>query len=89
MTVLSNQRLYRGNTISTTSRENYRFNNQGEYLLTQDDLTISTEVIVIDTRISRGKGMNWVIGIDRYSLLILGIKQTTDEILLYSTGNST
>lgn len=74
MTALSNQRLYRGNTISTTSRENYRFNNQGEYLLTQDDLTISTEVIVIDTRISRGKGMNWVIGIDRYSLPILGIK---------------
>ena len=74
MTVLSNQRLYRGNTISTTSRENYRFNNQGEYLLTQDDLTISTEVIVIDTRIPRGKGMNWVIGIDRYSLPILGIK---------------
>ena len=87
--MLSNQRLYRENTISATYRENYRFTNQGEYLLIQHDLTRSTGVIVIYTRIPRGKGMNWVIGIDIYSLLILCIKQTTNENPLYSPGNST
>ena len=42
--------------------------------------------------IPRGKGggrRNWEIGIDTYTLLILCIKQTTNENLLYSTGNST
>ena len=34
-------------------------------------------------------GMNWKIGIDMYTLLILRIKQMTNENLLYSTGNST
>ena len=33
-------------------------------------------------------GMNWEIGIDIYTLLILCIKQITNENLLYSTGNS-
>ena len=33
--------------------------------------------------------MNWVIGIAMYSLLILCIKQTTNENPLYSPGNST
>ena len=33
--------------------------------------------------------MNWEIGTDIYTLLILCIKQITNENLLYSTGNST
>ena len=33
--------------------------------------------------------MNWEIGIDIYKLLILCIKQITNENVLYSTGNST
>ena len=33
--------------------------------------------------------MNWEIGIDIYKLLILCIKQITNENMLYSTGNST
>ena len=32
--------------------------------------------------------MNWEIGVDTYTLLILCIKQRTNENLLYSTGNS-
>ena len=35
-----------------------------------------------------GGGMNWEIGIDTYTLLILCIKYITNENL-YSTGNST
>ena len=34
-----------------------------------------------------GKGMNWEIGIDTYTLLYS--KQITNKDLLYSTGNST
>ena len=34
-------------------------------------------------------GMNWEIGIDIYTILILCITWITDENLLYSTGNST
>ena len=37
----------------------------------------------------RGGGRNWEIGIDTYTLLILCIKQTTNENIMYSTGNST
>ena len=33
--------------------------------------------------------MNWEIGVDIYILLIICIKQRTNENLLYSTGNST
>ena len=33
--------------------------------------------------------VNWKIEIDIYTLLILCIKQTTNEKLLFSTGNST
>ena len=33
--------------------------------------------------------MNWEIGIDIYTLLILCIKKITNENLLYGTGNST
>ena len=36
-----------------------------------------------------GCGRNWEIGIDIYTLLILCVKQITNENLLYSTGNST
>ena len=32
--------------------------------------------------------MNWDIGIDKYTLLILCVKQITNENLLYSSGNS-
>ena len=32
--------------------------------------------------------MNWEIEIDIYTVLMLCIKQTTNENLLYSTGNS-
>ena len=41
------------------------------------------------TKGGRGCGMNWEIGIDIYTLLILCIKWITNENLLYSTGNST
>ena len=34
-------------------------------------------------------GMHWKIEIDMHTLLILCIKQITNENLLYSTGNST
>ena len=34
-------------------------------------------------------GMNWEIGIDIHTLLILCLKQVTNENLLYRTGNST
>ena len=33
-------------------------------------------------------GLNWEIGIDAYTSLILCIKQVTNENLLYSSGNS-
>ena len=36
-----------------------------------------------------GGGMNWEIGIDVYTLLILCVKQVTNENLLDSTGGST
>ena len=57
------------------------------------DLICKTE---IDTQMQRktyghqeGKGgMNWEIGIDAYTSLILCIKQVTNENLLYSSGNS-
>ena len=42
--------------------------------------------------IPRGKSMggrNWETGVDMYTLLIICIKQITNENLLYSTGNST
>ena len=37
----------------------------------------------------RGRGMNWEIGIDICTLLILRIKQITNENQTYSSGNST
>ena len=39
------------------------------------------------TRGEKGRGINWEIGIDIYTLLY--IKQITNKDLLYSTGNST
>ena len=56
-------------------------------------MNLSTKTIVTDQKISLwlwrgkgGRGMNWKIGIDTYTLL--SIKQITDKDLLYSTGNS-
>ena len=47
-----------------------------------------TENKCIDTsRAKMGSRMNWEIGIDIYTLLILCIKQTTNENLLYSSEN--
>ena len=43
----------------------------------------------MNTKGEKGDGMNWEIGIDIYTLLVLGIKEITNENLLYSTGNST
>ena len=43
----------------------------------------------MDTKGEMGAGINWEIEIDVYILLILHIKQRTNENLLYSTGNST
>ena len=43
----------------------------------------------MDTKGESGYGINWEIGIDIYTLLILCIKQITNEKLFYSTGNST
>ena len=40
-------------------------------------------------RKERGHGVNWETGIDAHTLLILCIKQITNENLLLSTGNST
>ena len=37
----------------------------------------------------RGAGKKWEIGTDMYTRLILCIKETANEHLLYSTGNST
>ena len=37
----------------------------------------------------KGRGLNWEIRIDIYTLLILYIKEITNENLLYSTRNST
>ena len=43
----------------------------------------------MDTKGEREEGaMNWEIKIDMYALLILYIKQITNESLLYSSGNS-
>ena len=39
--------------------------------------------------VRRWGGDDWEIGIDMYTLLMLCIKQITNESLLYSTGNST
>ena len=36
-----------------------------------------------------GGGVKWGTGIDTYTVLILCIKEITNENLLYSTGNST
>ena len=41
----------------------------------------------MDAKGGRGRGMNWEIGLDIYTLLY--IKEITSENLLYSTGNST
>ena len=41
------------------------------------------------TKGGSGGGMNWEIGSDIYTLLILCIKQITNQNLLYSTGNYT
>ena len=41
----------------------------------------------MDTKGERENGMNWEIRTDIYTLL--GIKQITNENLLYSTGSST
>ena len=41
----------------------------------------------MDTKAERGVGMNWEIGVDIYTLLILCVKQITSENLLYGTGN--
>ena len=44
----------------------------------------------MDTKEEKGEGgMNWEIGTDIYTLLILCIKQITNENLLYSPGNCT
>ena len=43
----------------------------------------------MDTKGGKGGGMNWEIGIDVYTLLILCIKYITNKNLLYSSGNST
>ena len=44
----------------------------------------------MDTKGERGwGGRNWQIGIDIYTLLLLSIKQITNENILYTTGNST
>ena len=37
----------------------------------------------------RGSGMNWETGTDTYTLVILCVKWTTNENLMYSSGNST
>ena len=42
----------------------------------------------MDTKGEIGVGMNWEVGIDIHTLLILRIKYITDENLLYSTGIS-
>ena len=43
----------------------------------------------MDTKGEREEGaMNWEIKIDMYALLILYIKQITNESLLYSSGNA-
>ena len=48
------------------------------------------EIKHMDTKGEREEGaMNWEIKIDIYTLLILYIKQITNENLLYSSGNST
>ena len=36
-----------------------------------------------------GGGLNWETGIDMYALLMLCMKQVTNENLLHSTGSST
>ena len=36
-----------------------------------------------------GGGMNWETGVDTFTLLLLWIKQISNEKLLHSTGNST
>ena len=43
----------------------------------------------MDAKWGRRGGMNWEIGIDIYTLLILCIKLIIKENLLYSTGNAT
>ena len=58
-----------------------------------DDLICKAEIETQTQRtniwISVGKGGYWEVGIDIYTLLILCIKQLTNEKLLYSTGNYT
>ena len=43
----------------------------------------------MDTKGKEGDRMNWEVGIDSYTRLILCIKQITNEDLLWSTRNST
>ena len=52
-------------------------------------LLFTSLFILLSLEIAGVGGMNWEIGIDIYTLLILCIKQITNENLLYSTGNST
>ena len=40
-------------------------------------------------QMEKGGGMNWKIVNDTYTILILCVKQVTNENLLYSTGTST
>ena len=66
-----------------------------ELVLDIEDLVckaeIETQTQKTNAWISGGKGggMNWEIGIDIYTLLILCIKQINSENMLHSTGNST
>ena len=43
----------------------------------------------MDTQRESKDGMNWEIGIDPYTLLILGVKWISNENILCSRGNST
>ena len=42
----------------------------------------------LDIKRERGSGKDWEIGMGTYTLLILCMKETTNEKLSYSTGNS-
>ena len=41
----------------------------------------------MDTKGRKGGRLNWEIGLDVYTLVILCVKQITNENLQYSTGN--
>ena len=51
------------------------------------EIETNIEIKHMDTKAERGVGMNWEIGVDIYTLLILCVKQITSENLLYGTGN--